>query len=118
MSIKLILTLGILVIGLSFGLIYFLWGAWREADASQTIFGDRPWRRLGAAIAAVTAVMFAVGAYAVDIPDRPGPYAVYWIVLLGMVVWLGVLAVKDVRHTRRIVQQWRDSENERRMKES
>jgi len=118
MNVKLILTLGVLVIGLGVGATYLLLGSNRAAGASQSIFGDRPWRRLGAGIASVTAVMFAVGAYAVDIPDRPGPYAVYWIVLLGMVVWLSALAVKDVRHTRRIVREWREREHERRMRES
>ena len=56
------------------------------------------------------AVMFVVGVYAVDIPDRPVPYAAYWIVVLGMVVWLCALAVKDMRHTRRVAARWRDEE--------
>lgn len=116
MALKLVLTISILTLGLAFAWFYLLRPGHLRNDRLSAMFGDRPWRRLGAGIAAVVAVMFAVGAYLVDIPDRPGPYAVYWIVLMGMVVWLGFLAVKDVRHTRRVVRKWRAEERERRQR--
>ncbi len=52
-------------------------------------------------------VMFVLGIYAVDIPDRPVPYALYWIIMLGLVVWLFVLAVRDIMYTRELVRRRR-----------
>jgi len=69
--------------------------------------GHRPWRKMGAALCLLIAVMFVLGIYVVDIPDRPVPYAMYWIIMLGLVVWLFVLAVHDIMHTRKLVRQWR-----------
>ena len=62
---------------------------------------------MGAAICLLLAVMFVIGVYAVDIPARPVPYAIYWIIILGLVVWLFALAVRDVMYTRQLVQRWR-----------
>ena len=53
--------------------------------------------------------MFVLGIYIVDIPDRPVPYAMYWITMLGLVVWLFVLAVRDIMYTRHLVQRWRST---------
>jgi hypothetical protein len=85
---------------------------WRKstsvADSRfEELLGDRPWRRLGAGISVLISVMFVVGVWVVDIPEKPVPYAVYWIIMLGLTVWLCVLAVKDAFHTRRVYDQWR-----------
>jgi amino acid transporter len=69
--------------------------------------GHRPWRKIGAALCLLIAVMFVLGIYVVDIPDRPVPYAIYWIIMLGLVVWLFVLALRDIMYTRGLVRQWR-----------
>jgi len=107
---KLLLCVAILVIGLVLVWRYVRRSASSEESRTrfEQLLGDRPWRRLGAAISAVLAVMFVAGVYVVDIPDRPVPYAAYWIVMMGLVVWLCTLAVKDALHTRRMVNRWRE----------
>jgi len=72
------------------------------------LLGDRPWRRLGAGICLLLAVMFVIGVWVVDKPQKPVPYAVFWIIIMALTVWLCVLAVKDVIHTRRVFEQWRE----------
>lgn len=70
--------------------------------------GHRPWRKVGAGICLLMAVMFVLGIYVVDIPERPIPYALYWIIMLGLVIWLFVLAVRDFMYTRSLVRRWRE----------
>ena len=67
---------------------------------------DRPWRKVGAAICIVVAVMFVVGVTAVDIPERPRAYAAYWLVILVLLLWLCCLALKDVLYTRHLLVEW------------
>ncbi len=78
-----------------------------EESAPVGLAGDRPGRRLGAGICLLLAIMFAVGVNIVDVPAHPRVYAIYWIIMLALVVWLGVLAVKDARQTRQAVADWR-----------
>ncbi|MCC7291949.1 MAG: hypothetical protein IT449_07810 [Phycisphaerales bacterium] len=61
--------------------------------------GERPWRRLGAGICAVTSLMFLLGAALMKPRESPRAYLAFWAVLLGLVMWLIVLAFKDARHT-------------------
>ncbi|MBI4716887.1 MAG: hypothetical protein HY763_03715 [Planctomycetes bacterium] len=81
--------------------------AWKQAAGGRgavgPLDGDRPWRRLGAGICLVLAVMFVLGVYVVDIPDRPRVYATYWLVMLLLVMWLCVLATKDIWYTRELI---------------
>lgn len=80
--------------------------------------GDRPWRKIGAALCLLISVMFVLGIYVVDIPDRPVPYAIYWLIMLGLVVWLFVLALRDIMYTRGLVRQWRAAMRDRTAAES
>ena len=50
--------------------------------------------------------MFVLGVYLVDVPDRPRAYAAYWIIMMGLVVWLCGLAVRDMLYTRRLLREW------------
>ena len=77
------------------------------ANPRYPFAGHRPWRKLGAAICLVISVMFVLGIYVVDIPDRPIPYAIYWLIILGLVIWLFVLALRDIMYTRQLVRRWR-----------
>ena len=55
-----------------------------ESTAPLPLEGHRPWRRVGAAICLLISIMFVLGIYVVDIPERPVPYAMYWIIMLGL----------------------------------
>lgn len=68
---------------------------------------ERPWRRIGAAICLLVSVMFVVGVYTVDTPDHPRVYAAFWAVIMGLVLWLCGLAIKDLRYTNRKIAEWR-----------
>jgi len=61
---------------------------------------ERPWRRLGAGISLVLAVMFTAGVYFLGDNRPPKVYAWYWSVIMVLVLWLFVLAVRDMSHTR------------------
>ena len=94
-----------------FGLVYawlYLRRPKPPSDAGEpAIPDDRPWRRVGAAICLLVSVMFVLGVYLVDIPDHPRTYAAFWAVLMGLVVWLCLLGLRDVRHTRKILRRRR-----------
>ncbi|MFQ5464207.1 MAG: hypothetical protein ACE5E5_16465 [Phycisphaerae bacterium] len=98
----------LLIFGIAVAARYLIKPVLRKGNAAHDtapggLAGDRPGRRLGAGICLVLAVMFAVGVNIVDVPAHPRAYAIYWIIMLALVVWLGVLAVKDARHTRNVV---------------
>ena len=79
----------------------------------RALVANRPWRRLGAAICLVLAIMFVLGIYFVDMPHRAGLFAIYWMIMLALVLWLCYLAIKDIVHTRRIIADWRDADRQR-----
>lgn len=98
---QLFFSVAILTFGIGCAVVYFRKPSAQLRSHAPAFVGDRPWRRVGAGICAVLAVMFVIGVYVVDVPQRPAPYALYWLVMLGLVVWLFGLVVKDVAHTRR-----------------
>ena len=104
---KLLISIGIFVAGAAFGWFYLRKPGVPDDSRYRELVGNRPWRRLGAGICVLLAVMFVLGVYVVDIPERPMPYAIYWAIMLGLVFWVCVLAMKDMKHTRRVVDRWR-----------
>lgn len=83
--------------------------------AVRDLSGERPWRKLGAAIMLLLAVMFVLGIYVLDEHRSVWFYALYWLVMMVLVLWLCVLAVRDVVYTRQLIVRWRDEhERERR----
>jgi hypothetical protein len=87
------------------------WRYWRMPErcgGSSPLRGHRPWRRVGAGICLVLAIMFVAGANLVDIPDHPRMYGAFWIVMLLLLLWLCGLALKDIHYTRRLLHEWRD----------
>lgn len=73
---------------------------------------DRPWRKLGTAICGVLAMMYVLGVTCLDSRRTPELYLLYWFVMLMLIVWLLVLAFKDVRFTRRLVQEHRGRQSQ------
>jgi uncharacterized membrane protein len=88
-------------------------GAHRRAV--RDLSGDRPWRKLGAVIMLLLAVMFVLGIYVLDEHRGVWFYALYWLIMMMLVLWLCVLAVRDVVYTRQLIIRWRNEhEQERR----
>lgn len=106
-GIKVLVCVSVLLGGLGFAVMSWRSRVGKVDSRFDALLGDRPWRRLGAGIGVVLSVMFVVGVWLVDIPDHPVPYAAYWVIILGLTVWLCVLAVLDAFHTRRVFDQWR-----------
>jgi hypothetical protein len=75
----------------------------KHTARSRVIGGDRPWRRLGAVICLLLAVMFAAGVRWLNPAAGPYGYLAYWTVMLGLVVWLCALAIKDAMYTRALI---------------
>ncbi|MHC5108784.1 MAG: hypothetical protein ACYTHJ_02765 [Planctomycetota bacterium] len=110
---KSLLSIIVLVTGVSIAWKYLRFRPDPNTRGSRTQPGvigvsDRPWRRLGAAICLTTAVMFVLGIYLINPERNPAAVATYWLVILLLVVWLCLLAVKDMLHTRRELEKWRD----------
>jgi phosphatidylglycerophosphate synthase len=99
--VKLLLSLLILASGIAVGLTYFRTAAAKKRGAARSVGGHRPWRKLGAAICLVLAVMFVGGVYLMEPENSPKVYLAYWGIMLLLVVWLFALAFKDLLHTRR-----------------
>lgn len=72
------------------------------------LLGHRPWRRLGAAICLLLAIMFVLGIHLLDAETGPRAYVTYWVIMLLLALWLCVLAVRDLLHTRRAIARLRD----------
>ena len=104
---KFLLSACILATGLGCAWLYLRRPSRAGGAGHQALGGERPWRRVGAGICLVMAIMFVLGAHLVDIPARWRPYAVYWIVMLVLLLWLCALALKDLRYTRRVLAQRR-----------
>lgn len=114
---KLLTSVLVLVMGILMAWVY-LRGTTGEPSSHHPLSGSRPWRKVGAGICLLIAVMFVVGIYVVDIPERPIPYALYWIVMLGLVIWLIVLAVRDFMYTRSLIRRWREDQRRQGAQES
>jgi phosphatidylglycerophosphate synthase len=99
--VKLLLSLLILASGIAVGLTYFRAAAMKKRGAPGSVGGYRPWRKLGAAICLVLAVMFVGGVYLLEPKNSPKVFLTYWAIMLVLVVWLFALAFKDLLHTRR-----------------
>jgi hypothetical protein len=77
--------------------------------------GDRPWRRVGAVLCLVVGVMFLAGVWWLDdrvAREQPLLFTVYWSLILLLLVWLCVLAFRDVMYTRRALAIWKEGHHE------
>lgn len=95
------------VVGLA-GLACSVW-LWRQASPrvqpkrhNELLGGERPWRRLGAAIVGFVSVIFFAGANFIDARRFPRSFAWFWLLVLVLVLWLCGLAVVDAVHTYRL----------------
>jgi len=100
---KLVILVVIVCVGLLVTWLYL----WKPVPIPAALGGPRPWRRLGAAICLVMAVMFVVGVEFLDEYRTPRVGLAYWCVILMLALWVCLLAWKDMRYTRRILAQRR-----------
>ena len=100
---KLSFSLGILVAGGVLGVLYVRKPLIPRDVRAEVLAGRRPWRRFGGAICFLLGVMFILGVYVVDIPDHPRVYLAYWTVMMGLVMWLCLLATRDIIFTRKLI---------------
>lgn len=103
------LLLPVVVLGIACVVsIVYLGRSMPESGTSvHSIGGYRPWRRVGAGLCLLIAVMYVVCVNRLDADASPKTFALYWITILILLVWLCVLAFKDIRHTRKTLAQWR-----------
>jgi uncharacterized membrane protein len=104
---KLLMSILILAAGVAVGWFYLRRPpvASNRGQAGHT--DQRPWRRVGAGICVVLAVMFVAGLYLLDEERRPGTYVVYWLVMMVLILWLCLLALRDVVYTRQMIARWK-----------
>jgi len=98
----LILTVGIVV-----ALFYLRKPPLPENPRLRELMGDRPWRRIGAAICLLLAVMFVLGIHLLDQKAGPRVFVFFWLIIMALLVWLCVLAIKDVLYTRNVIAGWK-----------
>ena len=95
--------------GLGFGVsVWYVWASSPTAEPdgeAPPAAQERPWRRRGAIVCAVTSVLFYVGMHFVDPSRWPKTFLGIWIVVLLLAFWLCLLAVADMLHTRRLTRQ-------------
>ena len=89
--------------GLIGSVAYLVWWLrWRRGveSVSASPFDRRPWRPVGAALCGLISIWMFVGLYALTW-DNPIALALYWLLLLLLIVWLCLLAARDLLYTRR-----------------
>lgn len=84
--------------------VFYLRGLPVTGDVAG-LLEDRPWRKVGAVIAVLLSIMFVVGVEFLGTGGGPGTYLAYWLVMLVLVIWLCVLAIRDVMYTRRWIEE-------------
>ncbi len=86
-------------LGLGYGVWYLVRSLRASGPAAAT--GQRPWRRLGAALCGLLAITFFIGVNFVDPSRAPAAYLLLWILVLLGILWLCGLAMVDILYTRR-----------------
>ncbi len=93
----------VLLTGLGCVALYFRKHRGVESAIGKEIIGHRPWRKIGAALVCLLSISYVLGVQLVDVPKYPRAYACYWVVFLGLVFWLCVLALRDLQYTRKMI---------------
>jgi len=101
--VKLTVCILLFVGGLACGWIYLLRPLHLRRQGPVPPVDERPWRRVGAGICVVLGVMFPLGVYLLDEHPPPKVYAGFWSVMMVLVLWLCVMALRDVAYTRRVM---------------
>ena len=107
-ALKLLISILIVAAGLAVGWLYLRKPPLRRAPGAAPAADDRPWRRVGAAICILLAVMFVAGIYLLDEDRKPGAYVAYWLVMMALVLWLCLLVVRDLLYTRQVIARWKN----------
>ncbi len=75
---------------------------WARFDLPHVYERRRRRRNLGMAMMAVISIVFFVGANFVNPTPHPRAALAFWVLLLGMLAWLCVLAVMDLADVRKL----------------
>ena len=105
---KILFSIIVLSVGLLCAAVYLRKPRVTGSSRAARIAGDRPWRRLGAAICLVLSIMFVLGLHFLDGDTSPKAYIVYWLIILLLVLWLCGVAFKDLMYTRRLIMRLRN----------
>lgn len=71
------------------------------ADEERTFLSRRGRRRTQVAgMILLVGIMIPVGDSLISWKDAPGTFAVYWMIVIGLAFWIGLLAVGDMAATR------------------
>lgn len=107
---NLVLPIVVLLIAVIISLVYLAKPVSESKTKAFSIGGYRPWRRVGAAICLLIAVMYIVGISRLNAEASPRTFILYWITILLLVLWLCALALKDLLYTRATIARWRAGE--------
>jgi len=111
LGLKLACCIILFAVGVACGWHYFLRPILRDVGEGVTTSTERPWRRVGAGICLVLGVMFPLGVYRLDALATPRVFLAYWGVIVILVCWLCVVALRDLAHTRHVLQSRRSRRN-------
>lgn len=104
---KLLMSILVLAAGLAVGWFYLRRPPVDLASRRSPAADERPWRRVGAGICVVLAIMFVAGLYLLDEDRKPGAYVAYWLIMMLLVLWLCLLVLRDLLYTRQMIARWK-----------
>lgn len=101
---KLLYSVLLFATGLACGWFFLIRPTIRRQPDGTALPDDRPWRRVGAGVCLVLGIVFPLGIYRQDSFRSPHVFLAFWAIIIVLVFWLFVLAMRDLAHTRHLLQ--------------
>jgi len=102
--VKLLYSVILCTTGLACGWFFLIRPIIRRPAGGTAVLDDRPWRRVGAAVCLLLGVVFPLGIYHQDSFRSPHAFVAFWAIIIVVVSWLFVLAIRDLAHRRHLLQ--------------